>query len=299
MDTFLMALVSFLVCVAFCIYVYAKDKVEKEPITLLATLFLAGGAAYILSYYIENIILNAFDSLFFEKYTVYNSLFGTRNWTNGTAEFFHRFLCAFLGIAVAEELFKWLVLFFITFRNKNFNCYFDGVVYSVFVSAGFALGESIRFAIANSWNVFIGKLVISLPVHMLLGIITGFLYTSWHTKDIADRAENKMIKKGVLKYDILRKPVPALLLSIFVPVLIHTVYAYVSLLKNDDYGFVFYAVSFLILCGCFIYIRVFSGLDRTDNEIADTIISQAHKGTGETAAPSSDYDGRPENGEVD
>ena len=45
----------------------------------------------------------------------------------------------FVVVAVSEESSKYLMLFRNSWNTPEFNCVFDGVVYAVFVSLGFAL----------------------------------------------------------------------------------------------------------------------------------------------------------------
>ena len=116
-------------------YVYRKDTVEKEPPALLASLALMGVFAALAAMVLERIgesILNRLVSTDSRWYVI---------------------LLAFLVVGAAEEGCK---LFFLKRRSwwdPNFNYRFDGVVYAVFVSLGFAaLRMSSTFsATASPW----------------------------------------------------------------------------------------------------------------------------------------------------
>ena len=47
-------------------------------------------------------------------------------------------------VAIAEESSKYIFLRHRTWNNPEFNCTYDGVIYAVFTSLGFALWENIR-----------------------------------------------------------------------------------------------------------------------------------------------------------
>ena len=50
--------------VALCIYIFKKDRVEKEPIGLLLGLLLLGGLICFPAAEIESVIFELFDSIF-------------------------------------------------------------------------------------------------------------------------------------------------------------------------------------------------------------------------------------------
>ncbi len=63
--------------------------------------------------------------------------------------------------------------------NKNFNERFDGIVYAVFISLGFALVENILFVTNDRLGgvtTGINRAVFSVPAHMLYGISMGYYF---------------------------------------------------------------------------------------------------------------------------
>lgn len=113
--------------VALCIYIFKKDRVEKEPIGLMLGLLLLGGLICFPAAEIEGVLFNLFD-MFFLPFTVeYEGelyLFGTTFKIYNACKYF-------VGVALVEEGSKFLVLFLLTRKNKNFNSLFDGLIYAV------------------------------------------------------------------------------------------------------------------------------------------------------------------------
>ena len=61
MDILLIA--ALLPAIVLMVYVYRKDSVEKEPIGLIARLFVLGAVAGPLAAIVENLAFTAFESL--------------------------------------------------------------------------------------------------------------------------------------------------------------------------------------------------------------------------------------------
>ena len=111
------------------IYIYHKDR-EKEPLFLLFKLFLGGVFSCALTLAMSYILESFFPILF----------------KNGDGlNFIEMFLQAFIGIALVEELSKWLMVYLISYNDKAFDDLYDMIVYAVFVSLGFALLENIYY----------------------------------------------------------------------------------------------------------------------------------------------------------
>ncbi len=90
---------------------------------------------------------------------------------------------SFLGPAWTEEILKFLVLYTIVLRRKEFNEPMDGIVYGVVVSLGFATYENYDyvFRLAEIWEIDPAQLAIwrsysAVPMHGLNGCIMGFYF---------------------------------------------------------------------------------------------------------------------------
>ena len=109
--------------VVLLIYVYRHDRIEKEPRNLLLSLLLWGIVATFLAVLTESVGAVALAYLL----------------PGGDSNPAYPFWMFFVVVALSEEGFKYLILKWRTWRSPQFNCRFDGVVYAVFVSLGFAL----------------------------------------------------------------------------------------------------------------------------------------------------------------
>lgn len=150
-----LALAPTIICV---IYFYIRDKYEKEPIRLLLLGLLFG--AY------STAIILALGGLA-EKYI----LFDWKKWKD--------IYTAFITSSGIEESVKYLFLYFLVWRNKNFNERVDGIIYAAFVSLGFAGVENIIYVLnpmLGGWNTALSRAFISVPGHALFGIAMGYFF---------------------------------------------------------------------------------------------------------------------------
>lgn len=139
-------------------YIYREDSVEKEPAPLLWSLLLAGVLAALISIVLEELI---------DSYLV--SALG-----NSSAKY--KIVSAFLGVAAVEEGMKFLLLKHRTWRNPNFNYRFDGVVYAVFVSLGFATFENVGYVFGYGLSVSVPRAFLAVPGHMAFAVFMGAFY---------------------------------------------------------------------------------------------------------------------------
>lgn len=139
-------------------YVYRHDTIEKEPPGLLACLLLLGVAAALCSGVLEWLgqsVLNALVDPGSPAYTI---------------------ILAFLVVALVEEGMKFLLLKRRTWRDPNFNYRFDGIVYAVFVSLGFAAFENIQYVLHYGLSVALPRAVLAVPGHMSFAVFMGLFY---------------------------------------------------------------------------------------------------------------------------
>lgn len=135
-------------------YVYFRDKYEKEPIGLVLKGFLLGAIIIFPVGFIENSIKDF--ALGFDK--IPKAAFD-----------------GFIVAAATEEVFKFLMVFILIWRNPNFNEKFDGIVYAVSVSLGFATIENLFYVFSNnSMQVGLLRAFTAVPGHAIFGIVMGF-----------------------------------------------------------------------------------------------------------------------------
>jgi RsiW-degrading membrane proteinase PrsW (M82 family) len=62
----------------------------------------------------------------------------------------------------------------VLYNNKNFNEPFDGIVYAVIVSMGFATIENIIYVFQYGFATGILRLFTAVPAHAAFGILMGY-----------------------------------------------------------------------------------------------------------------------------
>ena len=137
-------------------YVYIKDKFEKEPKKLLFYTFLIGA---IVSVFISLVLYTISDYVLpkAQKFSV-----------------FDQFLKAFFVVALIEEFSKYVIVRYYNQPKAAFNEPFDGIIYAVMVSMGFAFIENILYVFNGGISVAILRAFTAVPAHATFGIIMGY-----------------------------------------------------------------------------------------------------------------------------
>jgi RsiW-degrading membrane proteinase PrsW (M82 family) len=73
-----------------------------------------------------------------------------------------------------EEFSKFAFVRFILYRNKNFNEPFDGIVYAVMVSMGFATLENVFYVFNFGYTTGVLRMFTAVPAHATFGILMGY-----------------------------------------------------------------------------------------------------------------------------
>lgn len=170
-------------------FVWRKDRYDREPMKLLIQLFFLGVLSSIFAVIGELVLIPDTlpkNQLIVEIYT------------------------AFIGVALVEEGVKYVMLYFRTRKHKAFNQFYDGIVYAVFVSLGFATIENVFYIIGGGFSVGLLRAFLAVPGHGIFGVAMGYYYSKAHFQ-----------KKGGQPYrsDQLK--------AILVPVLLHGFYDFV------------------------------------------------------------------------
>ncbi|WP_452224768.1 PrsW family intramembrane metalloprotease [Lacinutrix chionoecetis] len=153
MDLILYALAPVAIVI---FYIYLMDKYEKEPIRLLIVSFLLGAVVSI-------IITTIF-------YMVFNSVLPIVD----DLSVFDQFIQAFFVVGFSEELSKYIIVFLFAQRLKAFNEPFDGIVYAVMVSMGFAATENIFYVLDSGPSTALLRAFTAIPAHATFGILMGY-----------------------------------------------------------------------------------------------------------------------------
>lgn len=193
-------------CFVLMLYTYKKDRIEKEPTGLLAKLFFLGCLSTIPAIVLETVGVNLLvgiglnqDSLLFV------------------------FLENFLVVGLAEEFCKRFMLRLASWNHPAFDYVFDGVVYGVFVSLGFAALENIGYILSFGLEVAPIRGLAAIPLHAICGLFMGHLYgMSKYFQKHGDRARSGFCMS----------------MSLLVPMLIHGFYDFCASVDSDVMGYV-------------------------------------------------------------
>ncbi len=199
-----MALIPPLVLMA---YVYRADKVEKEPISLIAKAFIFGGIAVVPILIVELLLDPVIKMIFPARPILY--------------------LLAenFLGVALVEEFFKLFACKRAVYDSREFDYTFDGIVYAVAASLGFAAIENIQYVFTMGGAVAVSRAFTAIPGHAIFGVFMGVYlgiakYEEYHGSEKVSSIYMK--------------------LALVVPVLIHGFYDFILSVRTPVAILIFY-----------------------------------------------------------
>jgi RsiW-degrading membrane proteinase PrsW (M82 family) len=192
--------------IVLLVKVEKADRLEKESRGLLLSLVVFGVIATAIASLGERIGIAVLERLFPEEGALFNVLlyFGV--------------------VAFSEEGAKYVLLKRKTWNNPEFNCQFDGVVYSVFVSLGFALWENIGYVAMYGLSTALVRAVTAVPGHACFGVFMG----AWY--GMAKRRESAGDPAGAAS---LRRR------ALLVPALLHGFYDFTATYENVEMGLIF------------------------------------------------------------
>lgn len=211
-------------------YVYKADKLEKEPTNLIARTVLFG----VISTYLAMVL-----ELLGEK------IMGGMYFKSQAAFYLFEF---FVVVGPAEELAKYLAFRFAIWKNKEFNCQFDGIVYCVAAALGFALWENIKYVFAYGFGTALIRAVTAVPGHACFGVFMGI----W--AGVAKRQEllgNKFAAKICM------------FIGWFSAALIHGIYDYLATIGSSTGGnLTFIGFIIIMFAICLLSVKRLSAKDR-------------------------------------
>ena len=227
--------------------VYRADRLEKEPLSLLLSLLLWGIVATELAALSEQAGILLLQRLFQPGHTLSWSF----RWAENTqavaarSDLVYDALLYFGVVALSEEGFKFLLLHRRTWREPEFNCCFDGVVYAVFLSLGFALWENIRYVLAYGFATALARAVTAVPGHACFGVFMGAWYGAAKREALAGKRQKSLWLRA---------------LALLVPCLLHGAYDFIATTRLLDYGWLFLPfVALLFLASVFLVRRLSRG----------------------------------------
>ncbi|MEO7313238.1 MAG: PrsW family glutamic-type intramembrane protease [Chitinophagaceae bacterium] len=144
---------------AIMLYIYWRDRQDREPIKLLFVCFLLGIVSALLAILIDK-GLEPIQTEMTEPGTIPDKLF-----------------TAFIMAAFVEELCKFSMCRIYAYPKKAFNEPLDGIVYMVMVAMGFATIENVMYVFSNpetGMQVGLLRMFLAVPGHACWGVIVGY-----------------------------------------------------------------------------------------------------------------------------
>ena len=158
MNTILLAL-AVLPVIILGIVVYRQDKYQREPLGKLLKAFFFGALSIIPAFFMEQFL-----SYFTPGIPGIDGIFQ-----------------GYIVAGCSEEFWKLAMLTLAIWRSREFDEYFDGIVYACFVSLGFACFENIGYvfgqesyitALHTGW----ARAIMSVPGHFFFGVMMGYYF---------------------------------------------------------------------------------------------------------------------------
>lgn len=203
----------------FMWFLYKQDKVEKEPINLLLTLFIGGISSCIIS------------SLIIMTLKTYIPFLNDNIYSLNLMQIIIRILFV---ISMVEELAKFIIGYMIVWKDKNFNYLYDGILYFSYVALGFSTFENIIYQIQfNNYGLLpiFTRSITSIPAHICFGIFSGYLIS---IAKLESYKKNGKTKKYII-------------LSIIIPIILHFLYNFILLNTNKIFNIIIFIIYLVLL----------------------------------------------------
>lgn len=223
-------IIAIIPSVLLCTYVYKRDIIEKEPKVMLLKLFLLGVLITLPAAFMEKSIVSSFD---FKTSNVIDNL-----------------IMSFAIVALIEEGYKFLITYFSTWNNRNFDHIYDGIVYATFVSLGFASLENILYVLDTGTETALLRAIISVPAHAFYAVACGyFLGLSKFNYSIGNKRLGRLHK----------------FFSFFFPVLLHGIFDFLLLINNSELKWIFFVFVTVLYIISFFNIKRISATEMTSS----------------------------------
>ncbi len=193
--------------IAICLFIYLKDKYNKEPVGLLIGSFFMGVLAIIPAVVIQLALTRPVEEIMGEG-VFYTAVF------------------SYLIVGLSEEGSKFLAIRFVPYRRKAFDDPFDGIVYAVMVGMGFATLENIGYVMEHGVGTGILRMFLSVPAHATFAVLMGY-------------------HMGLAKFDRVNRS-KYMILAIFWPVFFHGTFDFFLFVGSTWLHFGGAVVSFIV-----------------------------------------------------
>ncbi|BBI33170.1 glutamic-type intramembrane protease PrsW [Cohnella abietis] len=138
--------------IALMAYFYWKDRYDAEPLSIVLRMFLTGALIVLPIMIVQR---------------------GLTLWLGDSP-----FTFSFIISAGVEEFFKWFVLYHIIYNHTEFDEPYDGILYAVAVSLGFATLENVLYAFMqpSSFGSLMMRAFLPVSGHALFGVFMGYSF---------------------------------------------------------------------------------------------------------------------------
>ena len=160
----------------FFTFIYVKDRFEREPLRLLILSFILGALSTIPAGAFQFAVGVASNDI--SSYSIPALFFTT----------------VFL-IAGSEELSKFLMFRLFIYRRKEFDEPYDGIMYAVAISLGFAALENFVYVLGFGLQIGLLRAVTAIPAHAAFGVFLG--YFAGRAKFIVPDRSARELRRGV------------------------------------------------------------------------------------------------------
>jgi len=159
-------------------YVYLKDEYEREPLRYLIISFILG-------------VSTAFPVI------IIGEFLGEYTGTSAASPPLQLFTYAMLVVATTEEGMKFLVLRLYNYNHKEFDEPYDGIMYAVAISLGFAAIENVLYVFNYGFETGVLRMFTAVPGHAMFGVLMG--YFAGRAKFMESRSEATLeLAKGLI-----------------------------------------------------------------------------------------------------
>lgn len=141
---------------ALLTFFYVRDRYDKEPRALLLQLFVRGMLVTLVA---AGVSLLGIQFL--------SSFLPTNSWLYMLIE-------NFILVALVEEVLKYAVVWRSAYFSSAFNEPYDGILYAITASLGFAALENVLYVVQGGLQVAMMRAILSVPAHALFAASMGY-----------------------------------------------------------------------------------------------------------------------------
>jgi RsiW-degrading membrane proteinase PrsW (M82 family) len=211
---FLLILAAVVPAIVLMAKVYRQARLDRQSPLLLRRMVTGGILAALFATLLERL-----GELFLVRYVPQSSIW-------------YSILLNFVIVGLAEEGCKYAVMKYRSWNSMEFSSLYDGVVYAVFASLGFALWENIRYVLRYGLSTAFIRAITAIPGHACFGVIMGIFY-GLAKKEDRFRSQNRSVFYQIL--------------AVAVPALVHGAYDWIASLYSGSLVFILFLVILFVI----------------------------------------------------